>query len=102
MSTPEQSDDPRNLRHWVIVISVFGITGLSTLAFSRLLFSVLLGIEGSLWAGPWSYRAMYLAVIPPFYYAVLILVGSVFGKREYFVRRVGRMWSRLIPNRIRR
>ena len=102
MSTPEQSEDPRDLRHWLIVMIVFGVAGLSALVFSRLLFNVILGMEGSLWSGPWSYRVMYLVVIPPFYYATLILVGSVFGKREYFVRRIRRVWSRLTPGGIRR
>ena len=57
----------RDLRHWLIVMIVFGITGFSALVFSRMLFNVILDMEGSLWSGPWSYRIMYLAVIPPFY-----------------------------------
>ena len=91
----------QDLRHWLIVMIVFGITGFSVLVFSRLLFNVILGMDGSLWSGPWSYRVMYLAVIPPFYSAMLVLVGALFGKREYFAQRVVKMWSRLIPRRLR-
>lgn len=91
-----------DLRHWLIVMIVFGITGFSALVFSRLLFNVLIGMEGSLWSGPWSYRILYLSVIPPFYSLMLVLVGSLFGKREYFMSRVLKMWSRLIPGRARR
>ena len=91
-----------DLRHWLIVMIVFGITGFSALVFSRLLFNVILGMEGSLWSGPWSYRVLYLSVIPPFYSAMLVLVGSIFGKRQYFMSRVLRMWSRLVPGRTRR
>ena len=83
----------QDLRHWLIVMIVFGITGFSALVFSRLLFNVILGMEGSLWSGPWSYRVLYLSVIPPFYSAMLVLVGSIFGKRQYFMSRVLRMWS---------
>ncbi|MYA61133.1 MAG: hypothetical protein F4X94_00940 [Dehalococcoidia bacterium] len=101
MATPGQQNSPRDLRHWLIVMIVFGITGFSALVFSRLLLNVILGMEGSLWSGPWSYRAIYLAVIPPFYYATLILVGSIFGKREYFMQRMVKVWSRLIPRRTR-
>ena len=100
-STPERADSSRDLRHWLIVMVVFGITGFSALALSRLLFNVILGMEGSLWSGPWSYRILYLAVIPPFYSAMLVLVGTIFGKREYFAERVVKMWSRLIPRRLR-
>lgn len=101
MPLPQKSDSPRDLRHWLIVMIVFGITGFSALVFSRLLLNVILGMEGSLWSGPWSYRAIYLAVIPPFYYATLILVGSIFGKREYFMQRMVKVWSRFVPRRIR-
>lgn len=91
-----------DLRHWVIVMIVFGITGFSALVFSRVLFNVILGMEGSLWSGPWTYRVLYLSVIPPFYSAMLVVVGSIFGKRDYFAARVLRMWGRLIPGRTRR
>lgn len=100
--TPEQSESARGLRHWLIVMIVFGITGFSALVFSRVLLNMILGMDGSIWSGPWSYRIVYLAVIPPFYYAMLILVGSVFGKREFFMRRTVKVWSRLVPSRIRR
>ena len=101
MPLPQKAEINRDLRHWLIVMIVFGITGFSALVFSRLLLNVILGMEGSLWSGPWSYRAIYLAVIPPFYYAMLILVGSIFGKREYFMQRLVKVWSRFIPRRIR-
>ncbi len=91
-----------DLRHWVIVMIVFGITGFSALVFSRVLFNVILGMEGSLWSGPWTYRVLYLSVIPPFYSAMLVIVGTIFGKREYFAYRVLRMWGRLVPGRARR
>ena len=83
-------------------MTVFGITGLSALVFSRVLFNVILDLEGSLWSGPWSYRVLYLAVIPPFYSAALVLVGAIFGKRDYFAARVLKMWGRLIPGSVRR
>lgn len=101
MPTFRKAEYTQDLRHWLIVMIVFGITGFSALVFSRLLFNVILGMDGSLWSGPWSYRVMYLAVIPPFYSAMLVLVGALFGKREYFAQRVVKMWSRLIPRRLR-
>lgn len=97
----DKANAVRDLRHWIVVMIVFGVTGFSALVFSRLLFNVILGMEGSLWSGPWSYRIMYLAVIPPFYSVTLVLVGTVFGKREYFARKVIKMWTRLIPRGLR-
>ena len=97
----ERPESARDLRHWIIVMIVFGVTGFSALVLSRVLFNVILGMEGSLWSGPWSYRILYLAVIPPFYYATLVLVASIFGKREYFTQRMVKVWSRLIPRGLR-
>ena len=104
LPNPDQNGarkEHRDLRHWLTVLTVFGITGLSSLLFSRLLFDVILGWDGSLWSGPWSYRIAYLVVMPPVYSATLVLVGTLFGKRDYFARRVMRLWGRFIPKKIR-
>ena len=93
----ERQERLRDLRHWAIVMTVFAIAGPASLLFSRLLFDVLLGWEGSLWSGPWSYRIVYLSVVPPIYSVTLVLVGSLFGKQDYFARRVTRLWGRLVP-----
>jgi hypothetical protein len=87
------------VRHYVIIIVVFGLTGSITVLLSKLLLNDALGLEGTLWVGPWSYRFAYLALIPPSYSVTLIAVGTLFGKREFFARRVIRMWSRLLPFR---
>ncbi len=87
----------QEVRHYAIVILVFGLTGSIVVALSRFLLNGLLGLDGSLWAGPWSYRIAYLLLIPPSYSVTLVLVGTLFGKHEYFKRRVLRMWGRLLP-----
>lgn len=87
------------VRHYVIIIVVFGITGSIAVLLSKLLLNDALGLEGTLWAGPWSYRFAYLALILPSYSVTLVAVGTLFGKREFFARRVIQMWSRLLPFR---
>ena len=87
------------IRHYAIVIVVFGITGSIAVMLSKLLLNNALGLEGTLGAGPWSYRFAYLALIPPSYSLTLVAVGTLFGKREFFARRVVRMWCRLVPFR---
>ena len=87
------------VRHTVIVIVVFGMTGSIAALLSRVLIGGLLGMEGSLWAGPWSYRAVYLMLIPPSYSVTLVAVGTLFGKREFFQARVVKMWGRILPMR---
>lgn len=90
------------LRHWFLVFVVFGITGSLTVLFSRFLLQEILNLEGGLISGPWSYRIVYLVLIPPFYSLTLATVGTIFGKGKYFRARVVQMWLRLLPTRLRR
>ncbi len=92
---------PVGLVHWSIVASVFTITGILSMLFGRLLLNGILHLDGNLWSGPWSYRIAYLLLIPPFYSVTLVAVGTLLGKHAYFKNRVLRMWSRLLPWRLR-
>ncbi len=83
--------------HWIIVLLVFSITGSLALVVARLLLQDLLGLQGGFWAGPWSYRIAYLLVVPPCYSMMLVLIGGIFGKYEYFRVRALKTWSRLLP-----
>ncbi len=87
--------------HWLIVIVVFSITGSLAVWVARLLLHDALGLEGGFWTGPWTYRLAYLALIPPCYSVMLVIVGTVFGKGVYFRSRAVRMWSRLLPRGLR-
>ena len=89
----QQERIARAARHYVIVIVVFAITGSIAVVLSRVLLSGVIGLDGNIWSGPWSYRAAYVALIPPAYSVTLVAVGTVFGKREYFAKRVWRMWG---------
>ena len=91
-----------SVRHYAVVFVVFGVTGGLTLLVSRLVLSGLLGLDGSFIAGPWSYRIAYLALIPPAYSVMLVAVGTLLGKRDFFQRRVMRLWGWLLPSGLRR
>ena len=82
MSLLEKLNGGHDLRHWLIVMIVFGITGFSALVFSRLLFNVILGMEGSLWSGPWTYQDP-LPVGDP-----AVLLGDA-GRRGHHLRKAG-------------
>ena len=85
---------PAKIRHYLIIVLVFTITGSIAVLLSNLILSNALGLEGSLWSGPWGFRIAYLLLIPPSYSVMLIAVGTLFGKRAYFTGRVIRIWGR--------
>ena len=90
------------LRHYGVIFLAFGVTGGLTVLLSRLVLNGLLGLDGSLISGPWSYRLVYLALIPPVYSATLLAVGTLLGKRAFFQRRVVRLWGWALPASLRR
>ncbi len=83
--------------HLGVVMAVFAITGLLAAVLGRVLLNGLLSVDGSLWSGPWTYRALYVALITPLYSVTLIGVGTLFGKHAYFRNRVVRIWGRILP-----
>ena len=85
--------------HYAIVLIVFAITGSLTVLLARFLLNNILGLEGSLWSGPWPYRVVYVLLITPVYSVLLIGIGTLFGKHTYFRHRVVRIWSHILPLR---
>ncbi len=78
---------------------VFAVNGSLTALLGRWLLSDVIGLEGSLWSGPWGYRLAYIALITPLYSALLMATGALFGKGAYFRSRVRRIWGALLPLR---
>ncbi|MEE8518541.1 MAG: DUF6787 family protein [Dehalococcoidia bacterium] len=99
MGTTTDSRRSREALHYVVVILVFGITGTLAVLLSKVLLNEAFGLDGSLVAGPWSFRVAYVLLIPPSYSVMLVIVGSLLGKREFFLKRVLRMWGFLPPVR---
>eukprot|EP01116_Phalansterium_solitarium_P005014 TRINITY_DN16276_c0_g1_i1.p1 TRINITY_DN16276_c0_g1~~TRINITY_DN16276_c0_g1_i1.p1 ORF type:complete len:185 (-),score=0.56 TRINITY_DN16276_c0_g1_i1:161-715(-) len=86
----------------LLICVVFAITGSSTMFLVRPLLRDGLQLEGSLKEGPWSFRLAYLAIMTPVYSCMLVAVGTLFGRHAYFRRFAVKMWSRFLPESIRR
>jgi len=89
---------PRNTPKWyaemALLCTVFGITGSSTMFLVRPAVSEGLGLEGSMKDGPWSYRICSLVIMTPMYAAILVVVGTAFGRHAYFRHFSVKMFSR--------
>lgn len=83
--------------HYPVVMLVFAINGALAASLGHVLLNEVIGVEGSLWGGPWGYRVLYVALITPSYSALLLVTGTVFGKGAYFRMRVRRVWGRVLP-----
>ena len=81
-------------REMVLLCTVFAITGSSTMVLVRPAVSKGLGLQGSLKDGPWSYRICSIVVMTPIYATLLVVVGTIFGRHQYFRHFSVKMWSR--------
>ena len=91
--------DLRTIVHLVTVLVVFSITGLLITQVSPFILKNIIGLQGGFIDGPWSYRIAYLCIIPPIYYIILLLVGTVFGKGHYFRSRIKKTFIRIFSLR---
>ena len=89
---------PRWTLRWygemVLICTVFGITGTSTMVLVRPAVSDVLGLKGSFKQGPWSYRICSLVIMTPVYATLLVCVGTIFGRHSYFRFFAVKMFSR--------
>lgn len=89
---------PRYTLKWyaemILLCTVFGITGSTTMVIVRPAVTDILGLEGSFRNGPWSYRICSLVIMTPIYATLLVCVGTIFGRHAYFRHFSVKMWSR--------
>jgi len=90
--------------HWreskteaAVLFTVFGVTGSSTLYFVRPC-SDKLGIKGSMWEGPNSYRVISFFAITPIYSCILITLGTLAGRHRYFALMSKKLIGRFLPS----
>lgn len=95
-------------KEMALVFLVFSITGSSAMVVVRRLLPIIAGwlnvpTENSgVINGPWSYRLLYFAVMWPSYSLMLLIIGHLFGRGEYFTYFVKKMWARFIPGPLKR
>jgi hypothetical protein len=83
----------------VVVFAVFSLTGTLTVKLRKRIVQLVkqhLGVDLSqLMSSSWAIWAMSCAMTAPLYYALLFVIGTLFGRHAYFSRFAMRMWNRL-------
>ena len=89
-----------NSKEAAVAIVVFGVTGsLSMLAVRPSLKSVF-GIEGTLVDGPNSYRVISLLCVSPIYATILLAIGTLSGRHNYFAKMSMKILGRFAPKSV--
>ena len=82
----------------LIVCTIFGITGSSTLYFVRPILKRI-GFEGTMIDGPNSYRVASVLLISPMYASILLILGTLGGRHLFFAKMAHKIYSRFVPSK---
>jgi hypothetical protein len=83
-----------------VAIAVFGATGTLSVLAVRPSLKTLFGIEGTLVDGPNSYRLMSILCVSPVYAMVLLAIGTVSGRHNYFAKMSMKILGRFVPKSV--
>lgn len=83
-----------------VAIAVFGITGTFSVLAVRPCLKTLFGIEGTLVDGPNSYRLLSILCVSPVYAMVLLAMGTISGRHNYFAKMSMKILGRFLPKSV--
>jgi hypothetical protein len=81
-----------------VIFCVFGVTGSTSVAVVRPFLKHTIGLEGSLYEGPNSYRVLSIVLVSPIYALILVTVGTLSGRHSYFANMARKIIGRFIPS----
>jgi hypothetical protein len=89
-----------NYKEAGVAFIVFGITGTLSLNAVRPCIKSVLGIEGSWAEGPNSYRVASIVCVSPFYAAILLVIGTLSGRHNFFAKMSMKILGRFFPKSV--
>ena len=84
----------------VVAFCVFGVTGSTSVALVRPTLKSVLGLEGSMREGPWSYRITSLVAVSPIYASLLVTFGTLAGRHRFFAYMATKIFGRFVPRAV--
>ena len=80
-----------------VLFCVFGVTGSTSVVVVRPFLKHTIGLEGSLYEGPNSYRVLSIVLVSPIYACILVTVGTLSGRHSYFANMARKIIGRFMP-----
>ena len=97
-TTQERPSWRENYTEAVVVCGVFAVTGSTSVAVVRPFLKYTIGLEGSLYEGPNSYRVLSIILVSPIYACLLVTFGTLSGRHSFFANMAGKIMGRFIPS----
>ena len=89
-----------NYQEAAVVFVVFGVTGSTSVAVVRPFLKYTIGLEGSLYEGPNSYRALSIILVSPIYACMLVTFGTLSGRHSFFANMARKILGRFMPSSV--
>ena len=86
-----------NYQEAAVVFCVFGVTGSTSVAVVRPFLQYTIGLEGSLYEGPNSYRVLSIVLVSPIYACLLVTLGTLSGRHSFFANMARKILGRFVP-----
>ena len=99
-TTAQRPSWKENKKEAAVAFVVFGITGTLSMFAVRPTLKSVFGIEGTLMEGPNSYRIMSILCVSPVYAAVLLAIGTLSGRHNYFAKMSVKIFGRFVPKSV--
>jgi hypothetical protein len=96
-TTQERPTWRESYKEAAILFCVFGVTGSTSVAVVRPFLKYTIGLEGSLYEGPNSYRVLSIILVSPIYACMLVTFGTLSGRHSYFANMARKILGRFIP-----
>lgn len=96
-TTSQRPSWKENGKEAAVAIAVFGVTGTLSMVAVRPSLKNLFGIEGSFVEGPNSYRIMSILCVSPVYAVILLAMGTLSGRHNYFAKMSMKILGRFVP-----
>lgn len=87
-----------NYSEAAVMFCVFGATGTTSVVVVRPFLSYTIGLEGSFYEGPNSYRVLSIVLVSPIYACILVAFGTLAGRHSYFANMASKIIGRFLPS----
>jgi hypothetical protein len=98
-TTEQRPDWKLDNKEKAVAFVVFGVTGTTSVTLIRPLLTDLLGIQGSMIDGPWSYRIGSLLLVSNMYAITLFTLGTLAGRHAFFGKMSFKILGRFFPKK---
>jgi hypothetical protein len=96
-TTQDRKPWKEDMKEACIACAIFAVTGMASIKLVRPALKYTIGLEGSFYEGPNSYRITSILLVSPIYACMLFVIGTVSGRHVFFAGMSQKILGRFFP-----